>query len=146
MAGKIYIGNSTISKMYLGQNEVSKVYLGQDLVYEKSSPSVNYSFSLTLNWGRYSPEFTIYDGQDNTGTILGTITHNNLTLSSTCTTGYLFVEMVGTGGYAPIIMNADWVLLPNNPTNMTITNFDSSEITLQITGDNASGTITFELD
>ena len=45
MAGKIYLGNSTISKMYLGQNEVSKVYLGQDLVYEKQASGFNVTYS-----------------------------------------------------------------------------------------------------
>lgn len=49
MAGKIYIGNSTISKMYLGQNEVSKVYLGQDLVYEKQASGFDVSISNMVN-------------------------------------------------------------------------------------------------
>lgn len=61
MAGKIYIGNSTISKMYLGQNEVSKVYLGQDLVYEKqASTTISFSIDNTtyqadegMTWGEW---------------------------------------------------------------------------------------------
>lgn len=102
-----------------------------------------FTFSLTLDWDRYSPLFTIYDGQDNTGNMLGTISGSTQTLNGTCTTGYLYILVGSTSSYAPIIMSWEW---NGTPVNISEVDTVSWYMKLQVTGNNASASINFEMD
>lgn len=90
--GSMYLGTSSISKMYIGNVEVSKVYLGQDLVYEKQAPT---GYQVNVYNSAYGTNCAIYDGQDSSGTYLGTLIPSESD-TYTITSGYIFTSALAT--------------------------------------------------
>ena len=103
------IGTLSIDKAYIGSDEVQKMYLGETEVWSASSPSSGYSVSLNLTayaigYGQetyYATYVKVYDGTDNTGTLLASDVSSSTPTSAnksqvqetvTCQTGNLFVE------------------------------------------------------
>lgn len=104
-----------------------------------------YIFTLNFASGcfRYSVRYDVYDGQDDTGTLLGSSQSTSETVSDVCTTGYIYVKLVPRSSYAAIIMDADW---DGTHTGMEIEYISSDSAVIQITSDDVSGTLSLDLD
>lgn len=98
-----------------------------------------YEFTISFNTGG----FTVYDGQDNTGTLIGSAPSSGTQITGTCYSGYLFAAYDSGPGYAYIIMEA---YLSAAYRDMEILDYSSNSVTIQVTGDNASGVVNVLLD
>ena len=139
--GKIMIGNSNLSKCYVGNSEVSKIYVGDKLVYEKQSASTQ----VTLTFNTEGERYRVYDGTNDSGTLLDTFSLRNYSNTYTITSGHIYLKIDPPAGYyATIIMSASLT----NASNLTLSTYDNYSVSLTITtlGTNASGQVNIDED
>lgn len=103
-SNSIYIGDSNIAGAYIGESDVSAMYIGDEKIYEKPAPAPSgYEVTITASgsWNNQSDgTIKIYDGQDNTGTLLLDQTPANKSaypVTLTFTSGYFHIVATCSG-------------------------------------------------
>lgn len=100
-------GNLPIESISFGNLPIEKVYIGENLVYQVGEPTPptpsGYEVTFTFNehdiYAKYG--VYIYDGTDDTGTLLFSDTNAGTatpTTTVTCTSGHLYIYASGAAG------------------------------------------------
>lgn len=83
----LYFGSAKMVDSYWGASKIAQIYRGNTLVWEAGPPAP----TVTVTNGTSVDNVILYDGQDNTGTLLGTLLMGD-TDTYTITSGYIYAE------------------------------------------------------
>ena len=86
----LYFGSAKMVDSYWGASKIAQIYYGNTLVWENTPPTPA-SYTVTVTNMLSIDNVVLYDGQDNTGTLLGTLLSTE-TDTYTITSGHIYVE------------------------------------------------------